>query len=274
MTPVRGPGTRVVVTRAQPGAGRWVQELGARGIVALAMPLVCIEPLGDTQALMQVWDRLGQFRAVMFVSRAAADHFFATRATGPALAALAQGLRLWATGPGTVQALLGHGMPLLAIDAPSPDSVQFDSEALWSAVHRTVNPGDRVLIVRGDDGRAGDGVTTGAEGSGRNWLASTLCGAGVQVQRVAVYRRRAPVWNAAQQGLARAAAVDNSVWLFTSSQAIAHLLAACPGQDWSRARAITTHPRIARSARDAGFGVVRESHPGLEELVGSIESFA
>ena len=120
MTPVGGPGTRVVVTRAQPGAGRWVQELDARGIVALAMPLICIEPLADMQALTPAWDNLGQFRAVMFVSRAAADHFFAGRAPGPAHAALTQGLRLWATGPGTVQALRGHGMPVLVNGAISP----------------------------------------------------------------------------------------------------------------------------------------------------------
>ena len=37
-------------------------------------------------------------------------------------------------------------------------------------------------------------------------------------------------------------------------------------------RALATHPRIAQAARDAGFSVVSESRPGMDDLVASIES--
>ena len=76
------------------------------------------------------------------------------------------------------------------------------------------------------------------------------------------------------EALAQAAAADGSLWLFTSSQAVAHLAARLPRQDWRQARAMATHPRIAQAARDAGFGVVWESRPRLEEVVASIESLA
>jgi uroporphyrinogen-III synthase len=72
--------------------------------------------------------------------------------------------------------------------------------------------------------------------------------------------------------LARQAATDGSVWLFSSAQALANLRRLLPGQDWSGARAVATHPRIAAAVRNAGFGVVCESRPVLAELVASIES--
>jgi uroporphyrinogen-III synthase len=64
------------------------------------------------------------------------------------------------------------------------------------------------------------------------------------------------------------------VWLFSSSEAVAHLRSLAPGQSWSRACALATHPRIAQAARAAGFGVVCESRPTMAELIASIESLA
>jgi uroporphyrinogen-III synthase len=65
----------------------------------------------------------------------------------------------------------------------------------------------------------------------------------------------------------------DSAWLFSSSQAIANLLTLEPRADWSGARAVATHPRIAESARSAGFGVVCESRPGLDAVIAALESF-
>ena len=70
------------------------------------------------------------------------------------------------------------------------------------------------------------------------------------------------------------AASDGSLWLFSSAQALANLVVRMPGQDWGRARAVATHPRIAQAARDAGFSVVSESRPDMDDLVASIESLA
>jgi uroporphyrinogen-III synthase len=158
-----------------------------------------------------------------------------------------------------VAALCRAGVPAAQIDAPAADARQFDSEALWAAVGRQPWQGRRVLIVRGQGTAAAPG---------RDWLAQQLLAAGAQVDFVAVYQRRAPVFTAPQRQLLAAAARDGSVWLFSSSEAVAHL----PPQDWSRARAVATHPRIAEAVRAAGWGVVAESRPALEDIVASIES--
>jgi uroporphyrinogen-III synthase len=68
------------------------------------------------------------------------------------------------------------------------------------------------------------------------------------------------------------AAIDGSVWLFSSSEAIANLQALLPQQSWSQARAIATHARIGQAAKNAGFSVVCESRPVLASVVASIES--
>ena len=89
-----------------------------------------------------------------------------------------------------------------------------------------------------------------------------------------VYRRVAPVFDAARRALATSAATDGSLWLFSSSEAVFNLCAALPAQDWRAARALATHPRIAQAAREAGFGGVIDGAPTLDAVVASIESSA
>jgi len=130
------------------------------------------------------------------------------------------------------------------------------------------------LIVRGGD-RQGDESADASDngaGVGREWLAEALTAAGAQVSFLAAYERCAPPWGPAHRVLAQASARDGSVWLFTSSQALVHLRGFLPGQAWGQARAVVTHPRIAQAARDAGFGVVWQSRPRIEDVVASIES--
>jgi uroporphyrinogen-III synthase len=122
-----------------------------------------------------------------------------------------------------------------------------------------------VLIVRGAE--------QGREGSGRDWLAQRLASHHVSVRAVTAYLRAAPGFSAEQMAQARQGAHAGAVWLFSSSQAIAHLQALLPGQDWSRAGAVATHPRIALAAREAGFGVVCESRPTEDAVSAALESF-
>jgi uroporphyrinogen-III synthase len=264
---------RIVVTRPEPECASWVQNLGARGLQALALPLIRIGPVVDTQFVHQCWSRLGQYNAVMFVSGAAAEHFFALR---PAGAGVPGTTRFWAPGPGTAAALVRQQVSPAQVDAPDAASGAFDSEALWRVVGHQVHAGWQVLIVRGGDEAAVEPPAEGAppRGQGREWLAQVLGQAGARVELVMAYERTGPVWDAATQARAQAAAVDGSVWLFTSSQAIAHLKALLPAQTWQQSSAVATHPRIAQAARDAGFGVVWESRPRLDDVVASIESRA
>lgn len=255
---------RVIVTRPGREAVAWVQDLRQRGFEVLPLALIDIAPLEQTESLCAAWAKLGQFRAVMFVSANAVSHFFQHQ-PNPWMQ-LAPATRAWAPGPGTRQALMQAGLAPALVDAPPQDALRFDSETLWRQVASQIRAGDQVLVVRGTDDEAA------AQGNGRDWLASQLTGAGARVETVAAYRRAVPAWPPARLDQAAQAAGDGSIWLFSSSQAIANLQCLLPGQDWSRARAIATHPRIAQTARDAGFGVVCESRPAPEAVAASIES--
>jgi uroporphyrinogen-III synthase len=252
---------RVIVTRPATEAAHWVSALAGHGIEAVALPLIDIGDGPQPQAVATAWDRLGQCAAVMFVSSNAVAHFLAHRPPG----AQWPDVRAWAPGPGTRAALVSQGVPAALVDAPAPGAAQFDSQALWQQVGPGVQPGDRVLVVRG--------AGASGQGEGRDWLANQLEAAGATVETLAAYVRRVPVWQPADLALARQAAQDGSLWLFSSSQAIAHLQQLLNGQSWSAARALATHPRIADAARAAGFGVVRGSRPAIADVVASIESF-
>jgi uroporphyrinogen-III synthase len=164
------------------------------------------------------------------------------------------------------------------IDAPDAAADQFDSEALWQVVQHRVQPGWRVLIVRGNTDGNGDGEAAedsgAAVGLGRDWFAARLKEQGAAVEFLVAYARRAPTLVANALALVQVAAADGSIWLFSSSEAVNNLAALAAGQSWSRARAVATHPRIAQAARAAGFGLVCESRPAMDDLVASIESLA
>jgi uroporphyrinogen-III synthase len=257
----------VLVTRPGAEARRWVTSLQASGLQAVALPLIDIGPAADLQSVQAAWLRLGDYAALMFVSANAVAQFFEQKQVHPSVkwSQPAIETRAWSTGPGTTRALLQAGLLPAQIDTPANDAPQFDSESLWAQVQAQVRAGQRVLIVRGSD--------ASGQGAGRDWLAGQLLQAGVQVDRLVAYQRLAPVLEPQQQALARQAASDGSVWFFSSSEAIAHLVNQLPGQDWSAARAVATHPRIADAARRAGWGVVCESRPALDAVVASIKSF-
>jgi uroporphyrinogen-III synthase len=253
--------TRVLVTRPAREALRWTAQLQARGCTAEALPLIAIEPT-DPAPLVAIWRQIAQYRALMFVSANAVQALFAARPEGASWPA---DLRAWSTGPGTSRALREAGVDAALIDTPADDAPQFDSEALWQLVHGPALQGARVLIVRGADasGRI----------AGRPWLAERLSAAGCQVDAVAAYQRSLPVWSQAQLTQARAGAQGDALWLLSSSDAVRHLGLLLPGQDWHAARALATHERIAEAAQSMGFGQVRVSRPGLDDLLASIESW-
>lgn len=97
--------------------------------------------------------------------------------------------------------------------------------------------------------------------------------AGAQVDFLQAYGRGAPKPNAAQAGLiADALAHPNHfIWLFSSSEAVGYLPALTPvGADWSGARALASHPRIAQAARDVGFAQVADVSPAFDAVCAAL----
>jgi uroporphyrinogen-III synthase len=277
---------QVIVTRPRLEADAWVAQLRVLHLDAVALPLIHIGAPPDSCRVDKARANLHQYRAVMFVSSNAVRYFYSSNTSivgvfvdDVAIKNIANKMtspRFWATGPGTREALLAQSVPAGLIDAPALDAQQFDSEALWARVQSQVKPGDRVLIVRGcsvgSQGAEGDADRVNM--NGRPWLADQLTGAGVVVDFVVSYQRSAPVFDAAEQAWVAQARHDGSLWLFSSSEAVGNLMLASSSidADWSQAKALATHPRIAQAAKNAGFGVVYESRPLLAEVAASIES--
>jgi len=274
---------QVIVTRPLAEAQHWVTQLQAKGMDALALPLIDIVASQNTEAIELAMDKASSYAAIMFVSSNAVRFFYmknqavcgintAYKAI-KTIASEAQNkpqTRYWATGPGTAKALLAAGIPSQLIDAPQNDAAQFDSEALWQRVCQQVKAGDEVLIVRGQTPHSS--AENQALMNGRPWLADQLSAQGVKVDTVVSYERRVPVFTAAQLAWIEASSRNGSVWLFSSSEAIENLCRIVGQIDWSKGKAVTTHPRIAQAAKSAGFGVVCESRPLLSDVVTSIES--
>jgi uroporphyrinogen-III synthase len=249
---------RVLVTRPAPQAAEWVARLREVGVDAFALPLICVAPAADASAVREAWLGLSANRLVVFVSPNAAEQFMAARPSG---SAWPHGVTAASTGPGTTRALLAQGVPAGQIAQPAGDAPQFDSEALWRQLQATDWNGAQVLIVRGD--------------GGREWLAETLRARGATVALLAAYRRCTPQLNADEQALLSAAleAPRDHLWLFSSSEALDHLAAlAGSATDWSRSRALTTHPRIAARAQQLGLGEVGVSRSTLAAVRVCIQS--
>lgn len=261
---------RLIVTRPEPDATRWVQALQKRGWSAEAWPLLRIEaPDGAAEREQlthwrQAWPSQD---ALMFVSAAAVQRFFAEPVVpGPAHA------RFWAPGPGTARALsealwaLGIGPE--RIDTPPTDAAQFDSEHLWPVIEAQMGPGKRLLVVRG----ASDGAAGQLPGQGREWLIGRCRAAGAEVQACVAYRRERVIPGADQLDRLRTCAGDGHVWLLSSSEALDSLREHWP--DNARATALATHPRIAEAARALGFLQVITSRAALSDVVRTLESWA
>jgi uroporphyrinogen-III synthase len=274
---------RVIVTRPRQEADAWVKQLRALNFDAVALPLIHIGAPAENDDVKKAWESLHQYSAVMFVSSNAVRYFYHLNKPLAGVffddsaiknivnldnsAFYLRLPRMWATGPGTKEALLAQSVASDLIDSPAADALQFDSETLWSIVKNQVKSGDKVLIVRGRsvDLKDAEGVSM----NGRPWLVDQLTAAGVHVDVVVSYERSAPKFNAAELTLMTQAAQDKSVWLLSSSEAVANLCTVS-GLNWSNARAIATHPRIAQAAREAGFGVVYESRPLLADVAACV----
>jgi len=286
--PVRSSHRRpIVITRPAAQALAWQQALQLAGHPVVLLPCLSIHPAPDLPTLRAAWAQLGQWNALMFVSANAIEAFFAQRPADMQWPQGADAPRAWVPGPASAKALEAAAVPIHLIDAPDAQAEQFDSESLWEQVRSQVGGGFQLLVVRGGRADALSPVSPPASpGIGREWLAGQVESAGGSVGWLLAYVRGMPAWTDAEYAQAARARDDGAIWLFSSSECVAHLQtltqsapvtwrdsAGSAQSYWSGSVALATHPRIAKAARAAGFGTVHLTRPGLADVLASIESF-
>jgi uroporphyrinogen-III synthase len=278
---------RVIVTRPEQQALAWAAQLRhglPHDVEVIALPLIDIAAPAQTAPVAQAWAELADARLVVFVSPSAAQWFFALRPAEKAAKASANCATDYATnwpattqaaapGPGTGAALIELGVPAAQVLAPAADAAQFDSETLWARLGGLDGDwrGARVLMVCGGDDE---------QARGRPWLTQQLQARGAMVRTVVTYQRRAPRFDATQLAQCEAALREpgRHVWLFSSSEAIAHLIELQRAHGWpapgAASIALATHPRIAETAQAAGFGQVGRTRPALSDVVAALQTQA
>jgi uroporphyrinogen-III synthase len=238
-------GRTVLVTRPAHQAAALAQAIRAAGgeafeFPALAIAAVPLEALGGALAQLAAAD------IVIFISPNAAQFGMAAiRAAG----ALSASPRIFAVGPGTARVLAEQGVA----DIVTP--VGQDSEALLALPQLQDVAGRRVVIVRGEGGRA--------------LLADTLAARGAAVSFLECYRRVRPVADAAPL-LARWQAGGIDAVTVTSAETL-HNLAALLGEGsaplLARTPLFAPHEKIAEAARRFGIAQVIATPGGDAGLV-------
>jgi uroporphyrinogen-III synthase len=195
-------GVRVLITRPYAQSVTLAQAVRADGGEARVLPLIDIRPLTDPTRLDALLATLDEYDLAIFISPNAVEH---------ALARLAACGRHWpatlpiaAIGAGTAQALAARGLTAGIVPRG-----RFDSEGLLAEPALQSVNGQRVLILRGEGGRA--------------LLADTLAARGAAVTYAECYRRAAPAAEPQAANWLAPGAIDVAV--FTSGEAIDNLLA-------------------------------------------------
>ncbi len=220
-----------ILTRPAGRNGALSLALRAAGWLVLEAPALNIQPA--PVAAHEVLPRPQDFDMVVFVSGAAVAGY--ARQLGPQVHWPA-GTIAAAVGPTTArsaQAAFGSDIQVLHPDA----TMAQDSEALWDVIQARPTLPARVLLVRGQSGRA--------------WLGDELTRHGVFVQAHVAYCREVATWPEATVHALRHLALEDvhPAWLMTSAEGILATLdqARTAGlYDWcQRATFVVTHRRLA-----------------------------
>ena len=247
-------GVHLLITRPVMPASRTAARVAALGATPYVFPTTIIEPPTDGMPLAAALADLPNCYAAIFVSPSAAEMTLAPLGAAPRKLPL--GLHVYAPGPGTAEELAARGVEAVEI----PES-SFDSEGLLalSSLQAAAVNGKRIVIFRGDDGR--------------ELLREALTARGATVSAVTAYHRRAP--NTPPTGLLELLRGGqlNAISAM-SSDAISHLVPLVPAAD-RPARlfnlpVLASHPRIAATARAAGFHQVIETAAGDAGLIATL----
>lgn len=221
-------GVRVLVTRPVEQSANLGHIIEQKGGHAILFPLLRIEPVIDSAAVITLFSQLSKVDLLIFVSANA------VRCAEPYLAGLApDSVTIAAIGRGTSNELTRVGLSPQLIPATS-----YDSEALLALPELQDMTDKHVIIVRGQ--------------GGREKLATTLQARGAEVDYAEVYRRVAPE----AQLISQFSSDDVDVITITSGEALTNLagMANQQNQAWLFEKSLVViHDRIAQQARQLGF---------------------
>jgi uroporphyrinogen-III synthase len=234
-------GEGILVTRPRAQAQRLARLIDDAGGRAHVYPAIEIEDVPAPEALA----RLHEFDLAVFVSPTAVAKVM------PQVRAWPHALRVAAVGSGTRRELEKHGRT--DVIAPSTGA---DSEALLAAPGLGDVAGLRIVILRGDGGRA--------------FLGDTLVARGARVEHVTCYRRLRPKAPARPWQPGELAAVTVS-----SSQGLANLFEVFDPGLLRSTPLFVPHPRIAEHAQALSVReVVLAGHSDDEMLERLVAYFA
>jgi len=229
-------GRGVVITRPRELAESLARLLEARGARAILFPAIEIQPLPAPAALR----RLTEFDLVVFVSPSAVRVTLAAQPPWPPRVAAA-------LGEGTRRELERAGASAIVTPAAGADS-----EALLAAPQMQTLRGRRVLIVRGEGGRA--------------LLAETLAARDALVEHAVCYRRVRPTADAGELVRAwRSGKID--ALTVSSAEALDNLLAMGAAPLLGAVAVFVPHERIAHHARERGVREVLLAGPGDDQML-------
>ncbi|WP_293027216.1 uroporphyrinogen-III synthase [Pandoraea sp.] len=266
--PPPGAHSPVAVLTRPAGQSAWLAgQLAEYGIEPLEFPLLEILPVPDDMPLRAALANLPHYALVCFVSPNAVRHALEKLPCpwpGHVAAAV--------VGPGSAGALADFGIAAPDVEVfqpPAGPNARFDSDTLLTVLPLARFAGRRVLLVRGD--------------GGRDLLLDRLREAGALVDVVSAYVRRCPtppgtLWRALDTRLASGRPISLTL---TSSEAVGNLDAltrahfdAAERVRLHRADCFTSHERIAKTARAAGFGRITLCGAGDRNLLQALKSWA
>lgn len=237
-------GRRILVTRPSHQAGELMQSILAAGGEPVLFPLLEIRSIADPARLYAQLAALPNYQLLIFISPNAVEFGMAAMAAaGVDWRELSA--RFAAVGQSSAQALRDLGVRSVLVPHE-----RFDSEGLLALPELQAVAGWRVLIVRGEGGRA--------------LLGDTLTARGATVDYAECYRRMTPTAPLPSGDVLDAITV-------TSSEALTHL-----SQQFAP-RTIplfVPHARIAELARQQGWQVVYLTASGDAGLLLGLQHWA
>ncbi|MCM0614275.1 uroporphyrinogen-III synthase [Marinobacter sediminum] len=225
-------GRRILICRPEPEASRLANCFRDAGAVARVLPLIEREPLPETPERRTLILDLDHFSHIITVSPYAARLLLEELDTW--WPQIPSGIRWYAVGAGTASVLADYG---LSTRKPVDG---WTSEALLELPSLAQVRGERVLLVRGDNGR--------------ELIRQTLKDRGARVTILPLYRRSIPDYSPEEVGGILGDFAPEAI-VALSGETLNNLIALCAnsGHNLYDRLLIVPAERVAEQARAAGF---------------------